>query len=729
MVLAAVQITERKIAYGLKVKAEGAGRVGGYLVCFGFPRDTHGEFFTGNTDFGLDYFDGPKRPVYYHHRQDGADQVVREEIGYIYKLLQDDNGLYAEAQLDMNNPYARRAYDEVLRGEIGWSSGSAPHLVDGTEDGEITKWMLVEGSLTPDPAAGPRTTVYTVKFADVAPTEVQPEGRKAKADARVRGACRTVRHTKNGAKKMDQELLIGALESNGVAADVILSILKDVSSASAPAQEAPEEPTMAEGDPQPEDEMYRSEAGAPVAPAPAAPVAPGGDNGQVTPAQIKAWISEAVKAAAPGVSQTTPYSGGAAKPNPRITDMRTPYHDLSAREMDYMANLRRAFAKANGAPPLITREFQREMVAKAQKDYTKGALKLDQSAARQLMSIKSNELQNTGVAGDGADWVPTLWSSDLWELSRVDNQVASSLRMIEMPSDSYELPVESTDPTVYAVAEAANESDLVLTAAGGAGIFTSSKMTVDKVTLNAAKMGLQVKFSAEVNEDSIIQFIPQLRNQAMRSMQDSIDYVILNADATTGTANINYKGANTSAAPKSKFLYGGGDGIRHLPLVEATTLLKDGGGSAPDLSLIRSTIAKLRNAYSIKPADLAFFCDVRTWHKLKSIDELLVYMNNGRGSTVNDGMVPTIDGSTVYPSAELALTDSTGFALNDGTGTLGQLLVVHLPSWIVGYRRQIASAVDYLAYYDSYVLTMTVRMALQKRDAQCAALLYNLNVN
>lgn len=727
MVLAATQVTERKIAHGLKVKAEGAGRVGGYLVAFGFPRDTHGEFFTANTDFGMDFFDGPKRPVYYHHRQEGAEQVVREEIGYIYKLIQDDNGLYAEAQLDMNNPYARRAYDEVLRGEIGWSSGSAPHLVDGTQDGEITKWMLVEGSLTPDPAAGPRTTVYTVKFADVAPTDVQPEGRKAKAEALVRGACRTVRHFKNGAKKMDQEILIGALESNGVAPEAILAIIKDISSATAPAAEpTPEEPMMAEGD-EPEEEMYRSEAGASVAqPAAALPV-PAAQT--ITPETVKAWISEAVKAAAPGISQTTPYSGGGAKPTSRITDMRTPYHDLSAREMDYMANLRRAFAKANGAPPLITREFQRELVAKAQKDYTKGALKLDRTAARQLMSIKSNELQNTAQAGDGGDWVPTLWSSDLWELSRVDNAVASSLRMIEMPSDSYELPVESTDPTVYAVAEAADEADMTLTAAGGAGIFTSSKMTVGKVTLNAAKMGLQVKFSAEVNEDSIIQFIPQLRNQAMRAMQDSIDYVILNADATTGTANINYKGANTSAAPKSKFLYGGGDGIRHLPLVEATTLLKDGGGSAPDLSLIRSTIAKLRNAYSIKPENLAFFCDVRTWHKLKSIDELLVYMNNGRGSTVNDGLVPTIDGSTVYPSAELALTDSTGFALNDGTGTLGQLLVVHLPSWIVGYRRQIASAVDYLAYYDSYVLTMTVRMALQKRDTQCAALLYNLNVN
>ena len=44
-----------------------AGRVGGYLVVWGTPRqrDLQGEYFTPETDLGLDWYD--QRPVLYHH--------------------------------------------------------------------------------------------------------------------------------------------------------------------------------------------------------------------------------------------------------------------------------------------------------------------------------------------------------------------------------------------------------------------------------------------------------------------------------------------------------------------------------------------------------------------------------------------------------------------------------------------------------------------------------------
>jgi hypothetical protein len=114
---------------------------------------------------------------------------------------------------------------------------------------------------------------------------------------------------------------------------------------------------------------------------------------------------------------------------------------------------------------------------------------------------------------------------------------------------------------------------------------------------------------------------------------------------------------------------------------------------------------------------------------MKSIDELLVYMNNGRGSTVVDGMVPTIDGSEVVPSEELSKTNSSGFvSATAANNTRGQVVVVHTPSWKLGYRRQITSDVSYIPYNDAYIMTITARMALGRRDTACASLLYNVNV-
>ncbi len=147
---------------GSALKALGDGKVGGYLAVFGGPKDAQGEYFKRDCDFHLDWYGGSTRPVLYHHGL--KDQDLIEEIGYITKITQDSRGVYAEAQLDMTNPRAQAVYNDVRHGKIGWSSGSAPHLSKVEDDGGISEWAIVEGSLTPTPAAGKRTTVQALKF-------------------------------------------------------------------------------------------------------------------------------------------------------------------------------------------------------------------------------------------------------------------------------------------------------------------------------------------------------------------------------------------------------------------------------------------------------------------------------------------------------------------------------------------------------------------------------------
>lgn len=726
------------------LKALGDGRIGGYLAAFGLPRDKQGEYFDRDTEFHLDWYgDGP-RPVLYHHGLDADAQA--DAIGHVVALAPDEFGLFATAELDMLNPLAQKVYEQICKGRIGWSSGSIPHLVRVADDGKIAEWPIVEASLTPTPAEPFRTNVQALKAmitawegetaaldraievdgetnAPAAPDrpaapdapaldtdtldETQPvPARAAKAAPRARKG-----------KIMDTPTIMAALEKAGLSADQIVAVLKELGAQGAemeaPEAEAPAEAIMA--DVPPEDEQQpeiKASAGAPVF------------DAKAFARTIRAELDAAQKAA-PGQPRAVPFTGNGNGRKAADIQVYSKYRGLKAADMAFLMHLRGAIARQSGLVHQPGDAYVREMTIKAQKEISDGSLVVEPRVAQRILAIKDNENNSRGVTTDGSDWTTTVMSSDLWERARVDNQVLANLNTVEMPSDSYDLPIESTDPTVYAVAETTNEAQLTLVTNG---TFTDSKVTVGKVTLNAAKMGLQVRFSAEINEDSVIPFIPQLRTQSLRAMQDAIDNVILNADATTGTGNINYKGANTSAAATSKFLYGGGDGVRHLALVDNTDLAVDAGGAAPTLTLWRSALSKMTNAYSVRPADIVAFCDVQTYHKLKGIDELLVYMNNGRGSTVVDGMVPTIDGSPVYPSAELALTDSTGYAMAAGTGTQGQVVFVYKPGWYVGYRRQIASAVDYLAYYDAYVLTMTVRLALARRDTGVAALLYNLAV-
>ncbi len=153
-----------------------AGRIGGYLLVWGasahrdggsveegqaVQRDLQGQYFTPETDVGLDWYE--RRPVLYHHGLDGALKAA--VIGVIDSLIPDETGLWAEAQLDLRKRYVRAVRRLVDQGLLGWSSGSLPHLVEISADGQIKRWPIVEGSLTPTPAEPRQTDVQTLKSA------------------------------------------------------------------------------------------------------------------------------------------------------------------------------------------------------------------------------------------------------------------------------------------------------------------------------------------------------------------------------------------------------------------------------------------------------------------------------------------------------------------------------------------------------------------------------------
>lgn len=144
------------LTFGSAVKLYEDGRIGGYLVKFTDPEhhDLEGEYFDARTDY--DITDGAKTSVYLNHRQplplkDGRLVSVKEKIGEgTLKVV--GEGVLIEAIL-----YNADQYKQVLD-KLGWSSGTAPHLVeydDPLPSGirHISRWPLgLDASITPMPA-------------------------------------------------------------------------------------------------------------------------------------------------------------------------------------------------------------------------------------------------------------------------------------------------------------------------------------------------------------------------------------------------------------------------------------------------------------------------------------------------------------------------------------------------------------------------------------------------
>ena len=145
-----------KTYYSGELKAKENGKVEGYLVRFGNSNDTDLEkdYFTKSTDFGFEFDNGEshKLGLYYNH---GMDKTLgTKKIGY-GTVKMDDKGLWYSAQLDMADEYSKMIYDLAKKGQLGFSSGSASHMVEREMMGkayEIKRWALAEASLTPTPA-------------------------------------------------------------------------------------------------------------------------------------------------------------------------------------------------------------------------------------------------------------------------------------------------------------------------------------------------------------------------------------------------------------------------------------------------------------------------------------------------------------------------------------------------------------------------------------------------
>jgi HK97 family phage major capsid protein len=582
------------------------GRIGGYLVVWGdgARRDLHGEYFTPDTDLGLDWY--PRRPVLYHHGLDGELGPVM--IGQIEVMQPDDRGVWVEAQLDLRQQWARSVLDLVQQGALGWSSGSLPHLVEVAGDGYIRRWPVVEGSLTPTPAEPRFTDAVTVK---------------------------------------------AAFRALGL----------------------------------PTDQIERTQ----------------GDGGTMNN-QFSDRPHDGIKRLP--AAQHAPRSGG-----PEIT-VRSKYADLNAIDMAFMHTW---LSRSGHWSP--TTAFMRELAHKAYHAVDQGDL--DPGAVRAL-PVKADELMHTDNTGYGSEWVPDIWSSELWRRARADNVILPLFRVIEMPSNPFELPIAGSDPTVYYVPETQDEDDLSL---GSNNPLPDSQVGSGKVTLAAKKLALRVGFSAEMVEDAAIPLIPLYREQALRVMADAIDHVLLNGDTETGaTGNIN----SDDGAPGSTTKYLVFDGLRKLGLVTNTGNGED-ASDAPSVSLLRTTRFLMPSRYALRPKDCAYVMDGSTYAALLSDTSLATVDKFGPHATVLTGEIGKVDGVPVLVSAEMPLTMADGKVDSSGNSK-GQVVCAYRPGWIVGYRRRVAATMDYLPYYDAYQMVATVRLAFARFDTEVASVLYNITV-
>lgn len=405
-----------------------------------------------------------------------------------------------------------------------------------------------------------------------------------------------------------------------------------------------------------------------------------------------------------------------------------------------MLAIARNEAKSIGHSAGVDEELARAIGSKAFKLVEQGKFEAKALEDFEVKSLeeweaKASEIMGTGNAGFGADWAVTLYSTYLWEKVRAKARLFGSgfIPEQELPkgfkSDTIQL--ESTDIVFYNVSQAVDEDGTMKIPVA---TITSSKAATAAREITIGKLGARTGISGELDEDGIIDAMPEVRRKLEAELGPEVDFVLLNGDTTATPNNINGNGTPTTGADYTTF-----KGLIRLALKDGVITPLDGAGAL--------TSGKIRQQYKAfvgatgdsyiadNPDAVRAFCDFLTWWNLEGLSDLLTVSNAGQSwATIVQGADPDkglpVHNVKWYPTAGVKPGTATGIrhsATNapDGSDVQGRVVFVRGDQWKIRWKRRAKFETKRIPEADMDYLILTLRLGIGYFDLFAATMIYD----
>lgn len=312
---------------------------------------------------------------------------------------------------------------------------------------------------------------------------------------------------------------------------------------------------------------------------------------------------------------------------------------------------------------------------------------------------------DTAESGYGSQLIGAQYVGELWEAARRESRVYGLIESFEMTDPTAYLPVEVDIPEMLYVSESVNNNS---------SNYATVKTGSQRIQVDAKKFVIHQMWSGEMEEDSIIPFVPFLRRQAAASIAHYSDSLVLNGDTTNAaTGNINLDDAD----PTDTKHYLAFDGIRHAALVDNTNNDNDMAG-APTLAALHAlrgdmidTARLVDWGHPANPDDLVYVADPETADRIAMIDELLTVDKYGPQATVLTGEVAKIGRHPLVVSMAMSKTEADGkVSTTGGNNTLGQVVAFNRRGFKTGWRRRVMVETERLPATDQTRLVYSLRL-------------------
>lgn len=684
----------------LEVKALPDGRIRAYALVWGDENNTDlsekKDYFTPRTDFWDTQLPMP-RPLTYHHGWNEETKGI-PVVGKIDEFGDDDIGRWYIAELDKAHRYEKAVRALIQQRALRSSVDSIPQYArrEAKANGahEIQVYPLFGVTLTPMPAeprlvdrpAQEMKMLYQQIGVELTLPEANPE------------ANRVGNHSDRGNAANDANTLHSAGTSPAMEA-------KSMTEAELIA--------LLEKREQEKEAKAKAEVEAKAA----------------MDAEIKKQVDEQLAAAAK--ARGIPLFSAEAKSRVSVASK---YDDMKLADLAFLAVVR-GEAKAIGKSDGIDEQLARALASKSVKAVEQG--KLEAKALEDLfpnlpVEAKANEVMQSTLASYGDEWVPTNYSSQLWESLRATARLLEEgfIPQQEIPKgyESDTIPLEgSTDFTFYNVSQAATEDSTMKTVPA---TVTSSRMGTDQRVITIGKLGARGYISGELDEDSIIDAIPEARRKLEAQMPGELDFVLFNADDTAATDNINGNGTPVAGSDYTVFKGIIRNGLKGNSAANAY----DFGAAV--------TSTKVRALYQLLGADGFFvadnpqacrvFTDYLSWWSVMGLSDLLTVANAGeQNATIVKGADPNagipIHGVLWKPSVGVKKAQATGVRHGtEGSNTKGRAVLVRGDQWRIRWKRRAKYETTRVAAADLTELVVTLRLGIGYRDTEASAVGFNI---
>jgi hypothetical protein len=300
---------------------------------------------------------------------------------------------------------------------------------------------------------------------------------------------------------------------------------------------------------------------------------------------------------------------------------------------------------------------------------------------------------DTATAGGATEWVPTDFSSTMYELVRLETKVWQLFDQITMPTNPYKLPIQVGRLNTFKHPEqTADTSQTAIPYSDGNDISGN-------ITLTAQGHAAYVIISKDLEEDAIIPMLPWLRSEIVKSLAEGREDAILNGDIVSGT----HEDSDISSATSRRKLWTGLRALAH-----DNSLTADLGSLS--ITTIRGGRA-LMGRYGIKPSDVVWIVGMAGFMQMVNIPELTTVDKYGNNATILTGELAKLDGSPVIVS-EWVREDLNASGVYAAASTKTVAYLVNRKGFVTGVRREanVQLLVEKYAEFDQDALKVRERV-------------------